>query len=114
MERILTFAEFSKSFDTKGEVLGNSEKDVAALASVTDEFTAPDNEGGCADSGGSSLKSTPPIQDDNDIVTIKVDGGQDGDSDQEGSDEPGEESDKIDDGTPDEQEKEEQDEFPAA
>lgn len=40
MERILTFAEFAKSFDQKGTELGNSPADVDALAASTDQFTA--------------------------------------------------------------------------
>lgn len=45
MERILTYAEFSKQFDEEGEVLGNTQQDVDALASVTDTLTAPENGG---------------------------------------------------------------------
>jgi predicted transcriptional regulator len=40
MERILTFAEFAKSFDQKGTELGNTPADVDALAASTDQFTA--------------------------------------------------------------------------
>lgn len=49
MNRILTFAEFAKSFDQKGTELGNSPADVATLASSTDQFTGDKNDGACAD-----------------------------------------------------------------
>lgn len=44
MERILTYAEFAKQFDETGEVLGNTEQDVATLMTSTDQFTADSTE----------------------------------------------------------------------
>jgi len=40
MDRILTYAEFSKQFDETGETLGNTEQDVNTLMSSTDDLTA--------------------------------------------------------------------------
>ena len=55
MERILTYAEFSNKFDEEGEVLGNTQADVDALASSTDDLTAP--ESGSADTISSEIGS---------------------------------------------------------
>lgn len=49
MNRILTFAEFAKSFNQKGTDLGNSPADVDALMSSTDQFTADNSNGSCED-----------------------------------------------------------------
>lgn len=49
MNRILTFAEFAKSFDQKGTELGNTPADVEALASSTDQFTGDNSDGSCSD-----------------------------------------------------------------
>lgn len=49
MNRILTFAEFAKSFNQKGTELGNSPADVEALASSTDQFTGDKSNGSCPD-----------------------------------------------------------------
>lgn len=40
MDRILTYAEFSKHYDETGTTLGNSKEDVATLAASTDKLTA--------------------------------------------------------------------------
>ena len=65
MERILTYAEFSKNFDEQGEVLGNTEQDVQTLASATDQFTAAtSDECGCdtpLDAATSSEVASEPV-----------------------------------------------------
>ena len=61
MDRILTYAEFSTQFDNKGETLGNTEKDVQALASSTDQFTADEM----------STGNTPSIDDVSSAIAVE-------------------------------------------
>jgi hypothetical protein len=95
MNRILTFAEFAKSFNQKGTDLGNTPKDVDALASSTDQFTADGDGGACADGG----KPETIDNDGTDVVAlaVKTDGNDD---------EAGEEFDVNDDGQGSEEEEE--------
>lgn len=87
MNRILTFAEFAKSFNQKGTELGNSPADVEALASSTDQFTADNSDGACPDG---DIKQPEVVDGGGDkVITLAVQP----DSDEEGGegeDEPAE------------------------
>jgi len=100
MNRILTFAEFSKSFDAKGTELGNSPADVEALAKSTDQFTADGgNTGSCEDSD----HETPEVVDGGGekVIALAVQGEDD-------DDEPAEEEEREFEEEPEEDETEEE------
>lgn len=91
MERILTFAEFSKNFDDSGESIGNSPADIKSIINAPDEFTSPTQDGGdCSDSAPAAAQvaigaeASPIVQDDApDVIELtKVDGEKEEDSEE--------------------------------
>jgi hypothetical protein len=91
MNRILTFAEFAKSFNDKGTELGNSPADVAALAKSTEQFTA---DGGNTGSDSEADTDTPDVVDGGGekVIALAVQPDGEGDDPEEDDDDEDEEN----------------------